>query len=67
MYGSKPGYDSTKFWRKPRCTEDLTLDFVLGAILSLHSVLAIGHTSLVLLIKLGTLRDCSAKLGYRCN
>lgn len=33
MYGSKPGYESRKFWRKPRCTEDLTFDFVLGAIL----------------------------------
>lgn len=33
MNGSKPGYESRKFWRIPRCTEDLTLDFVLGAML----------------------------------
>ena len=34
--GSKPGYESRKFWRIPRCTEDLTLDFVLGAMLYHH-------------------------------
>lgn len=33
MYGSNPGYESKKFWRRPRWTDDLTLDFVLGAML----------------------------------
>jgi hypothetical protein len=33
MKGSKPGYVSSSFWRRPRCTEDLTLDRLLGGIL----------------------------------
>lgn len=43
MNGSKPGYESRKFWRMPRCTEDLTLDFVLGAILSLSMLVSLQH------------------------
>ena len=41
--GSKPGYESRKFWRIPRCTEDLTLDFVLGAMLSLSMLVSFRH------------------------
>lgn len=37
--GSKPGYVSSSFWRRPRCTEDLTLDRLLGGILIEISVL----------------------------
>lgn len=33
MNGSRPGYVSSSFWRRPRCTEDLTLDRLLGGIL----------------------------------
>lgn len=33
MYGSKPGYVSTNFARRPRWTDDLTLERGLGAIL----------------------------------
>lgn len=28
MYGSKPGYASSSFWRSVRCTEDLTFERV---------------------------------------
>lgn len=31
--GSKPGYVSSSFWRRPRCTEDFTLERLLGGIL----------------------------------
>lgn len=34
MKGSKPGYVSRSFWRRPRCTEDLTFDRLLGGILA---------------------------------
>ena len=33
MKGSRPGYVSSSFWRRPRCTEDFTLDRLLGGIL----------------------------------
>jgi len=40
MNGSKPGYVSSSFWRRPRCTEDLTFDLLLGGILVDTRVLA---------------------------
>lgn len=38
--GSRPGYVSSSFWRRPRCTEDLTLDRLLGGILEKAVTLA---------------------------
>lgn len=40
MKGSRPGYVSSSFWRRPRCTEDLTLDRLLGGILDETQILA---------------------------
>jgi hypothetical protein len=41
MNGSKPGYVSSSFWRRPRCTEDLTFDRLLGGILVGTEALAV--------------------------
>lgn len=40
MKGSRPGYVSSSFWRRPRCTEDFTLDRLLGGILDGARMLA---------------------------
>lgn len=40
MKGSRPGYVSSSFWRRPRCTEDFTLDRLLGGILDETRMLA---------------------------